>query len=79
MIFFRQALRIYRGFSYLFNYLIFELPRGLDISLRNKGGVTLPGNHGYALTSKAALKNMLKDFDLNNKNFLDIGSGKGGG
>lgn len=74
----RQALRIYRGISYLSNYLIFELPRGLDISLRNKGGVTLPGNHGYALTSKSALKNMLKDIDLSDKKFLDIGSGKGG-
>jgi 16S rRNA G966 N2-methylase RsmD len=74
----RQALRIYRGLSYLFNYLIFEWPRGLDISLRNKGGVTLSGNHGYALTSKSALKNMLKDIDLSDKKFLDIGSGKGG-
>jgi 16S rRNA G966 N2-methylase RsmD len=74
----RQVLRIYRGFSYLFNYLIFELPKGLDISLRNKNGVTLSSNHGYALTSKSALKNMLKDIDLTDKNFLDIGSGKGG-
>lgn len=78
MIFIRQALRIYRGFFYLFNYFIFELPRGLDISLRNRGGVTLPGNHGYALTSKSALKNMLKGIDLTDKSFLDIGSGKGG-
>ncbi len=50
----------------------------MDISLRNKSGVTLPGNHGYALTSKSALRNMLKDVDLTDKKFLDIGSGKGG-
>jgi 16S rRNA G966 N2-methylase RsmD len=78
MILIRQVLRILRGLSYLFNYIIFELPRGLDISLRDKGGVTLQGNNGYALTSKSALKNMLKDVDLVNKKFLDIGSGKGG-
>jgi 16S rRNA G966 N2-methylase RsmD len=78
MTFIRQALRIYRGLSYLLNYLIFEFPRGLDISLRNKGEVTLPGNHGYALTSKSALSNMLKGIELTDKKFLDIGSGKGG-
>ncbi len=74
----RSLLRIYRGLSYFLNYLIFELPRGLDISLRNKNGVTLPGNHGYALTSRSALQNMLRDISLADKSLLDIGSGKGG-
>lgn len=75
---YRHLLRIYRGLSYLLRYLIFELPRGLDISLRNKGGATLLGSHGYALTSKSALQNMLIGIDLAGKKFLDIGSGKGG-
>jgi 16S rRNA G966 N2-methylase RsmD len=49
----------------------------LDFSLRSKK-VTLPGSRGYALTSKKALKNMLKGISLEGKAFLDIGSGKGG-
>lgn len=72
-------LRIYRGLTYYLSYLILELPRGLDISLRSKAnGITLQGNHGYALTSKSALKNMLRDIPLKDKSLLDIGSGKGG-
>jgi hypothetical protein len=72
-------LRIYRGISYLLNYLFLELPRGLNISPRSKSkGITLQGNHGYALTSLAALKNMLNGINLQNQSFLDVGSGKGG-
>lgn len=74
-----KFLRLLRGLSYLLNYLFFELPRGLNISPRSKSrGITLQGNHGYVLTSRAALKNMLYGIDLNNSSFLDIGSGKGG-
>jgi 16S rRNA G966 N2-methylase RsmD len=72
-------LRIYRGISYFLNYLFLELPRGLNISPRSKTtGITLQGNHGYALTSRAALKNMLNGIHLQNQSFLDVGSGKGG-
>ena len=74
-----EILRFYRGMSYLLNYLIFELPRGLNISPRSKSrGITLQGNQGYALTSRAALKNMLSGINLEDQSFLDIGSGKGG-
>lgn len=74
-----EVLRIYRGISYFLSYLILELPRGLNISPRAKSiGITLQGNHGYALTSRAALKNMLAGIGLQNQSFLDIGSGKGG-
>ena len=74
-----NVLRLYRGVSYLLEYLFFELPRGLDLSLRRKSmGITLPGSHGYALTSRAALKNILHGMDLRNRSLLDIGSGKGG-
>jgi 16S rRNA G966 N2-methylase RsmD len=38
----------------------------------------LPGSRGYALTSKAALKNILDGISLQDQSFLDIGSGKGG-
>ena len=38
----------------------------------------MQGNHGYALTSRAALKNILTGIKLQNQSFLDIGSGKGG-
>jgi 16S rRNA G966 N2-methylase RsmD len=72
-------LRTVRGLSYLFSYIFLEYPRGLDFSLRNKSsGISLLGNHGYALTSKKALKNMFTDIPLSGKSFIDIGSGKGG-
>lgn len=74
-----KFLRIYRGISYFLTYLLFEMPRGLNISPRNMSkGITLKGNHGYALTSRAALKNMLSGINLQIQTFLDIGSGKGG-
>lgn len=74
-----KIIRIYRGISYFLSFLIIELPRGLNISPRSKSiGITLQGNHGYALTSRAALKNMLYGIELKNQSFLDIGSGKGG-
>lgn len=72
-------LRIRRGIKYLLSYLFLELPRGIDFSLRGKTkGITLQGSHGYALTSKKALSNMLADLPLSHMSFLDIGSGKGG-
>jgi 16S rRNA G966 N2-methylase RsmD len=74
-----KLLRIYRGVIYTIEYLIFELPRGLNISPRSKSNrITLQGNHGYALTSFSALKNMLGDIDIRGLSLLDIGSGKGG-
>lgn len=71
--------RYRRGIEYLLRYLFVEYPRGLDFSVRNKAnGITLPGNHGYALTSKAALRNMLRHVPHRGKRLIDIGSGKGG-
>ena len=71
--------RILRGVRYSLRYLFLEYPRGLDFSMRNKSkGIDLPGNHGYALTSKSALKNLLSEIPYQGKSFLDIGSGKGG-
>lgn len=71
--------RYRRGAEYLLRYLFVEYPRGLDFSIRNKAaGITLPGNHGYALTSKAALKNMIRHIPYAGKSLIDIGSGKGG-
>lgn len=72
-------LRYLRLFEYLSHYLFLEFPRGLDFSIRvKKRGITLEGNHGYALTSKKALKNMLNRIPYRDLSFLDIGSGKGG-
>ncbi len=69
--------RINRGLSNLIRYLLKEYPKGIDFSLRDKKTST-SDNHGYALTSKEALKNILKDINIKGKHFLDIGSGKGG-
>jgi 16S rRNA G966 N2-methylase RsmD len=76
----KKAISRYRrGVQYLLRYLLVEYPRGLDFSIRNKAnGITLPGNHGYALTSKPALRNMLRHVSHQGKSLIDIGSGKGG-
>ena len=66
-----------RGISNIFRYLFKELPRGVEFSLRDLS-TTYEENHGYALTTKKALKNILKGINLDKINFLDIGSGKGG-
>lgn len=66
-----------RGINNIIRYLFKELPRGVEFSLRDLN-TTYDGNHGYALTTKKALKNILKGINLDNVNFLDIGSGKGG-
>lgn len=71
--------RYRRGIEYLLRYLFIEWPRGLDFSIRNKTlGVRTSGNHGYALTSKRALKNMLRHIPYQGKALIDVGSGKGG-
>ena len=71
--------RILRGIRHLLEFAFLEYPRGLDFSLRKKSsGISLVGSHGYALTSKPALSEMLARIDYNDKTFLDIGSGKGG-
>ena len=68
-----------RAIKYLFAYIFIELPKGLDFSLRIKSHKSFyAGNHGYALTSKKALQNILVGIPLEGKSFLDIGSGKGG-
>lgn len=74
-----MLLRYVRLLEYLSHYLFLEFPRGLDFSIRaKKRGITLEGNHGYALTSKKALKNILSKIPYRKLSFLDIGSGKGG-
>jgi hypothetical protein len=75
----KQLLRAKRFIEYSFRAAFLEKPRGLDFSLRAKRfGIRCKGNHGYALTSKAALKNMLRHIPYQGLAFLDIGSGKGG-
>ena len=66
-----------RGINNIIRYLFKEVPRGVEFSLRDKN-TTYDGNHGYALTNKKALKNILKGINLDEISFLDIGSGKGG-
>ncbi|WP_161914789.1 class I SAM-dependent methyltransferase [Methylosinus sp. C49] len=42
-------------------------------------GITAPGNHGYALTSRNALTDILRRIPISPEDkFLDIGCGKGG-
>lgn len=71
--------RLTRAVEYFFSYIFIELPKGIDFSLRMKSNKSFfAGNHGYALTSKKALQNILIGIPLEGKSFLDIGSGKGG-
>lgn len=71
-------LRIIRGLRFLINFLFFEAPRGVNFSMRDLGGIEKLNYNGYAMTSKKALKNVLRFIKNKNElNFLDIGSGKG--
>ncbi len=72
--------RAKRYCEYTINWLFFELPRGLDFSMRAKGSrITTSGSTGYALTSRRALRNLLDGIEITRDDaFLDIGCGKGG-
>lgn len=72
-----KLLWFYRVVQYTFNSLLYELPRGIDFSMRDKYSNEEFGLNGYAMTSKSALRNMLSKVDINSKKFIDIGSGKG--
>ena len=71
--------RLVRGIKLYLTYFFVELPRGLDFSRRNLS--VLQGSnaeyHGYAVTTKTALKNIHSIVSLKDKKVLDIGSGKG--
>lgn len=71
--------RLWRGVKLQSTYLIFEWPRGLDFSRRDLS--VLDGAkaeyHGYAVTTKAALKNINSVVPFKGRKVLDIGSGKG--
>lgn len=72
--------RYVRGSVFLIRSFVLEKPRGLDFSLRQKTkGISMEGNHGYALTQKKAFQNIMDRLDINkDDNFIDIGCGKGG-
>ncbi len=72
--------RVTRYAEYLYNWLVRELPHGLDFSMRAKSArIGTAGSTGYALTSKKALRNILKGIEITRDDaFLDIGCGKGG-
>ena len=71
--------RLVRGIKLYLTYFFVELPRGLDFSRRNLS--VLQGSnaeyHGYAVTTKTALKIIHSIVSLKDKKVLDIGSGKG--
>ena len=66
-----------RAVEYFFNYFFLEMPRGLDFSKRDLSEIRHEQQHGYAMTSEKALRNIAAVVDLQGKSFLDIGSGKG--
>lgn len=73
-----RNLRDYlRGVNYFLTWLCFQKSRGLDFSLRDLSVIENKQMHGYAMTSDKAFKNIAQFVNLKNKNFLDIGSGKG--
>ena len=68
---------VYTSYKLHFCIYFFEWPRGIDFSMRDKNSNTELGLNGYARTSKSALRRIYDIIDIKNKNFLDIGSGKG--
>ena len=73
----RQIHDYFRGLEYLINYWFYEKPYGLDFSLRDLSQIQNSQQHGYAMTSDKAIKNIAQKIDFTDKLFLDIGSGKG--
>ncbi len=75
-----RILRYWRYLNYAATYYLLEKPRGLDFSMRAKSkGILTNGSHGYALTSKRALANILKGLPISDDDrLIDIGCGKGG-
>jgi hypothetical protein len=73
--------RYLRWARYLMRYLFIEMPRGLDFTMRNKtAGISSEGSHGYALTPEKAFDQVMSNLNIEVvDNFIDIGSGKGGG
>jgi hypothetical protein len=53
-----RLLWLYRAVQYTFNSLFYELPRGIDFSMRDKNSNEEYGLNGYAMTSKSTLRNM---------------------
>lgn len=76
----KKNKRMIRGITFLFKWLFYEKPRGLDFSLRQKQkGIHYKGNHGYALTQEKAFDDIMGRLDLSDSDdFIDIGCGKGG-
>lgn len=72
--------RLARGGYFLVKSLLWEKPRGIDFSMRQKSrGIKTKGNHGYALTQKRAFDNIMNRLSITeDDNFIDIGCGKGG-
>ena len=73
----RNIRDLLRGVHYLFNYYVLEKPRGLDFSLRDLSHISNSQQHGYAMTSDKAIRNIAQKINFLDKSFLDIGSGKG--
>lgn len=71
--------RYLRYVKYLARYLLIEVPRGLDFTMRNKTvGISSEGSHGYALTPEKAFDQVISNLNIEVvDNFIDIGSGKG--
>ena len=75
----QRILWIKRAIEYSLKYYLIEYPRGLDFSKRSRDKKTFSGSSGYALTSKKALRNILRGIPISNEaTFLDVGGGKGG-
>ena len=75
----RERISEIRHRNYATTYYLLEKPRGLDFSMRAKSkGILASGSHGYALTSRGALADILKGLPISDGDrLIDIGCGKG--
>jgi hypothetical protein len=75
----QNYLWLLRALDYAFKYYVLEKPRGLDFSKRSRDKKSSESSSGYSLTSKKALKNILKGVPIDKSSkFIDVGGGKGG-
>jgi len=72
----KKFYRLRRGIAHVLLRLVYEFPKGLDFYTRNLE-IRSNQNNGYAATSGKSLKYIATFIPFRDKNFIDVGSGKG--
>lgn len=75
----RIFIRLKRYGLFLVQYFLYEKPRGLDFTMRDKGLYERSDHifHGYSKTNEKHLREIFKRLSFEDARLLDVGCGKG--